>query len=418
VGVDKFQARYQVHEYPGRKPWYVVRKYVEGCSEPGDVVLDPFCGSGVVPCESLIMRRRAVAFDIDPLAIFISKMTCTSPIDLEKLERVFGQVERMAKNAVYKLYTLEEMCPVCGEHLVISSAARMPDVQQVNVKAICPVCGKFHNLTSDLQDWRDGAGEPIPYWYPRDVELPAGIRGNICYLHELYTTRNLAALSILWHEINLAEDEAHRDMLRLCFSATLSKAAKINVPKSTGKGWTTADYEAYNIPDNFIEFNVWDGFSNKFYLLLEAKAQTNQLIGDFYASPKSADILNRSADDLSLIEDNSIDYALTDPPYADLVRYFERNFVRNTWLGFDDEYPLKEYSEMMPGALREIHRVLKPGRHLSVLLRSTSQQFRDEFVDMAGKAGVTYESTDTEHLGYTNAHHEPADHILNFVNSE
>ncbi len=412
---DKFQPRYQIHEYPGRKPWYVVRRYINSYSRRGETILDPFCGSGVVPCEALIARRKAVALDIDPLAVFISKMTCISPVDLRKMERAFRKVERAAKENIHKLYRAQESCAVCGGQLAASSASRMPNAQKVNLRVYCQKCAKFSDMVRDLQDWEKAEDSPIPYWYPENVELPVGIRGNIRYLHKLYTDRNLKALSILWHTINLIRDETHREMLKLCFSATLSKASKMNVPKITGKGWTSADYNVYNIPDNFIEFNVWDGFSNKFRLCLKAKAQTNQLIGDFYASGSTIRILRGSAENLTFIPDNSIDYVLTDPPYADLVRYYERSFVRNAWLNFENKSLPKEFPVMMQGALQEIHRMLKTGRRLSVLLKGTSQQFRDEFVALAESAGLMHKNTDLEHLGYSNTQHEPTDHVLNFV---
>lgn len=374
--MDKFQPRYQVHEYPGRKPWYIVRKYIERYSSPGETVLEPFCGSGVVSCETLIARREAIAIDIDPLAIFISKMTCISPVDLTKLERDFSEIERTAKRVIYDLYLLEEKCSACDRSLVISSATRMPQTQKINVRAFCPECSKIHELLYELSNWQN-TDESIPYWYPAGVELPEGIRGNIRDVHELYTNRNLKALSILWHFINSIKDGTHREILKFCFSATLSKASSINVPKTSGKGWTPADYSAYNIPDNFIEFNVWDGFWNKFHQCLEAKAQTNQLMGDSYASAR---IVNASAEDLSFIPDNSVDYVLTDPPYADVIRYYERSFVRNAWLGFETKRSSCEYPAMMQKALKEMNRVLKPGKYLSVLLKGTSQEFRDEFV--------------------------------------
>jgi 16S rRNA G966 N2-methylase RsmD len=415
--MDKFQIRYQIHEYPGRKPWYVVRKYIENYSGPGDTILDPFCGSGVVPCEVLIARRKVVAVDVDPLAVFIAKMTCISPVDLVELERVFSEVEKAAKETIYELYKLEDTCADCGDRLIVSSAARLPDIQKVNVKAFCPECSKSFDMVYDLEDWGSNADECIPYWYPKDVELPIGIRGNVRYLHELYTSRNLKALSILWHTVNSVEDGVCKELLRLCFSATLSKASNINVPKVAGKGWTAANYSVYNIPDNFIEFNVWEGFSNKFQLCLEAKAQTNQLIGDFYASGGVASIFRASAEDLAFIPDNSIDYVLTDPPYADLVRYYERSFVRNAWLGFENEYSPKEYATMMRRSLREISRVMKPDGYLSVLLKRTSQQFRDEFVGLAEGAGLACKGVEIENLGYGDTRGKPADHVLNFANN-
>jgi len=412
----KFQPRYQIHEYPGRKPWYVIRKYIDSYSRRGETILDPFCGSGVVPCEALIARRKAVATDINPLAVLLSKVTCISPLNLKAAERAFRKVERAAKDSIHDLYKSGEKCAVCGGELIASSAARMPDERKVKVRAYCSKCSKFCDLTLDMQDREKSEDSAIPYWHPGESELPDGIRGNIRYLRELYTDRNLKALSILWHNINLIRDETNREILKLCFSATLSKASKMNVPKITGKGWTSADYNVYNVPDNYIEFNVWDGYSNKFFLCLEAKTQTNHLIGDFYDSRRTVKILRASAENLTFIPDRSIDYVLTDPPYADLVRYYERNFVRNAWLGFESDHSSEEYPVMIRSALMEVHRVLKPGRRLSVLLKETSRQFRDEFVALAEDAGLMHKITDLEYLGYSNTQQEPTDHALNFVN--
>ena len=135
---------------------------------------------------------------------------------------------------------------------------------------------------------------------------------------------------------------------------------------------------------------------------------------DSYASAR---IVNASAEDLSFIPGKSVDYVLTDPPYADVVRYYERSFVRNAWLGFEMKHSSGEYPVMMREALGEINRVLKPGKHLSVLLKGTSQKFRDEFVSLAKNVGLSYESADLEHLGYGDMRSKPDDHVLNFLSS-
>ena len=72
---------------------------------------------------------------------------------------------------------------------------------------------------------------------------------------------------------------------------------------------------------------------------------------------------------------------------------------------------------MMRGALREMSRVLKPGRYVSVLPKGTSQQFRDEFVGLAEGAGLACKSVEIENLGYGDTRGKPADHVLNFANN-
>ena len=46
----------------------VARAIVETWSKPGDVVLDPFCGSGTVLVEAMAAGRKAVGVDLNPLA--------------------------------------------------------------------------------------------------------------------------------------------------------------------------------------------------------------------------------------------------------------------------------------------------------------------------------------------------------------
>ena len=62
-------ARPFPHPFPARMPVEVARAAVLALSEPGDVVLDPMIGSGVVAKAALALGRRAVGRDVDPLAV-------------------------------------------------------------------------------------------------------------------------------------------------------------------------------------------------------------------------------------------------------------------------------------------------------------------------------------------------------------
>lgn len=42
-----------------------VKKYVEAFTEPGNIVLDPFCGGGTVPAVCKMLDRRYIGFEID-----------------------------------------------------------------------------------------------------------------------------------------------------------------------------------------------------------------------------------------------------------------------------------------------------------------------------------------------------------------
>lgn len=52
--------------HPTQKPVPLVREWVRSFTDPGELVLDPFCGSGTVPLSCWYEGRRAVGVEIDP----------------------------------------------------------------------------------------------------------------------------------------------------------------------------------------------------------------------------------------------------------------------------------------------------------------------------------------------------------------
>lgn len=61
-----------MHPYFGKLDTALSRFAIEQFSRPGDVVLDPFCGSGAVLAESLLVGRSAIGWDSSPLAHLIA----------------------------------------------------------------------------------------------------------------------------------------------------------------------------------------------------------------------------------------------------------------------------------------------------------------------------------------------------------
>src|SRR5438093_6836341 len=67
------KRHYGVHPYFTRRPYNVVRQYIQHYSREGDRVLDPFGGSGVTAIEAFLSNRIGIQNDINPLANFIAK---------------------------------------------------------------------------------------------------------------------------------------------------------------------------------------------------------------------------------------------------------------------------------------------------------------------------------------------------------
>ncbi len=65
------------HSYPARLHPLTARALVEELSEPEQLVLDPFCGSGTVLVESALAGRQSLGVDANPLSVFLSRVKCT-----------------------------------------------------------------------------------------------------------------------------------------------------------------------------------------------------------------------------------------------------------------------------------------------------------------------------------------------------
>lgn len=78
-GVPASLEIYGIHPYPAMFHFLVVRKLLHSFSSVDAFVMDPFMGSGVVAGECLISGRNFIGFDINPLAVLITKVR-TTPI--------------------------------------------------------------------------------------------------------------------------------------------------------------------------------------------------------------------------------------------------------------------------------------------------------------------------------------------------
>jgi len=92
----------QLAPYVGKMKSGMARVLVTLYSAPGDTVLDPFSGSGVVPLEAVLLGRRAWANDLSPYAYVLTRGKLEAPgsrrVALERAEEVLTIVERDAPN--------------------------------------------------------------------------------------------------------------------------------------------------------------------------------------------------------------------------------------------------------------------------------------------------------------------------------
>ncbi len=77
-------ASHNFHSFPAKFPPQLPKTFINQLTKPGDIVLDPMVGSGTTVLEGYLCQRKAVGFDIDPLALNITRVK-TTPLNKDDL---------------------------------------------------------------------------------------------------------------------------------------------------------------------------------------------------------------------------------------------------------------------------------------------------------------------------------------------
>ncbi|MHA1330948.1 MAG: DNA methyltransferase, partial [Candidatus Hodarchaeales archaeon] len=355
------QSMYLVHKYFGRKSWNIVSTYIKNHSNEGELILDPFCGSGVVVAESLKFKRNAIGIDINPVAIFISKNTISN-LDVDDIRNKFVKLQVLLKESLNSLY--QTKCRVCGNNVFAICFTWKKD-ELVDVRYECPQHGKRIDpvnqddlslyekiVQGELLDFFTEDGVCL-YWYPKDKlfydnNIPFLKKEHYDSVEELYTLRNKIALAKLYNYIINIEDLALREAFLYSFSSITHLASKMTPVRPSRPFSSSWVQQSYWYCKNFMESNVWflfDRAINGKQGLIKAKAEINaklpntkyfKNVKEFYTeSEKSSNnylLLNNSINQISSLRENSIDYIFTDPPYGFSIQYGELLFLWASWL--------------------------------------------------------------------------------------
>lgn len=97
-GHNTLYATHGLHAFAAKCPpqlvWYGLRYY----SKRGDMVLDPMAGSGTTLIEARLLGRHAIGYDIDPLAVLLSRVK-SRPLRDSAIENAYHLIrERFVKD--------------------------------------------------------------------------------------------------------------------------------------------------------------------------------------------------------------------------------------------------------------------------------------------------------------------------------
>ncbi len=105
-GADTGHPRHALHAFAAKFPPQLPAWFIEGLTQHGDVVLDPFMGSGTTVLEASILGRKAMGIDIDPLAVLMAR-TKVASLDPQRIEILGSTVITQATARMTALHRLD-----------------------------------------------------------------------------------------------------------------------------------------------------------------------------------------------------------------------------------------------------------------------------------------------------------------------
>ncbi len=179
------------HSYAGRMHPSTARAAIAHFSQPGQDVLDPFCGSGTVLVEAMAAGRKAVGSDASPLAVVIARVRSTTlgpegrlrlveaarQIAEEAAERARkrtrpeipqwarGEKDRFFPHVALELYGLRALI---GE-------TKEDDVGHALRACLSSILVKFMRGSDEAEARRIGRGVPSHFFASRAEELARGL---------------------------------------------------------------------------------------------------------------------------------------------------------------------------------------------------------------------------------------------------
>ena len=419
--------------YFTRQSWDIVTQNIKNFTDYGDVVLDPFGGSGVSALEAMMNGRIGIHTDLNPLSIFMVK-ALSAKVDLCELYELSEEI----------LAGFEELRPKSEKEAkeILKNAKYYPNA-----------------LSEEFGEVANQKSQDSILWIPKNEILPKG--SDVDSVLELFSKKQLAELALLRKLIfkkttpsGSKEKRIYKRNMRyslmLGFYNTL-KCVNLTFHKSGGGGGDASAfrYYRYRLAPKPTFLNIAEVYKDKIKRVSKGKKEleNSPIFYDSYFFPiqrvikdfknqelskrekedfsKVDSMLNKSngekifqadATNLREIESESIDFIYTDPPYGAKIPYLDLSTMWNVWLDLPVDLSLREreciekgsleksseqYQELMTKSLKEMYRVLKYNRWLAFVFQHQDPKLWQTIVESAKNIGFEYVGTMRQSNGQT-----------------
>jgi adenine-specific DNA methylase len=426
---------YIMHKFFGRKQERIFNYYITlFTQEEGEVVLDPFCGSGVTIGEALRLRRKAIGIDINPVSIFVTRNTLQY-IKHEKVLEEFKAIAKDVKSDITDLYITE--CSSC-KRSIPATCFSWYETELNDKRYICPVDGKkieevdqsdihlYKRIKKQsMRSFFDSQGL-LKYWIPTNSFYysngkPFLKKEKYETIIDLYTYRNLIALAKLLDRINKIDKPNLRESFLFAFSSLVHLASKMTPVRPSRPFSSSWTHPSYWYCPHYMESNVWELFERAIIGkqgLLRAKNGLKQKMKEISGVSNFIDLQNTRSPAFLLIKSNinqiesipanSIDYIITDPPYGHSIQYGELLYLWGSWLNLIESYneilqneiivnskqnkDLLCYENLLTRAFQRLYAVLKPEKYCTVTFHNPSLAIRNILYRSVIQSGFLFEN--------------------------
>lgn len=198
---------------------------------------------------------------------------------------------------------------------------------------------------------------------------------------DLYVPRSAQTMATLWRKAHQERDpETRRFLIFMVEQAIwgLSALNRYQPSQHANYGGSQVNRQlngVYYIASMYAECSPWHNLDGKVGRLISAFRK--------YLGTSGASIVSTGTAARIGVPDETIDYIFTDPPFGENIYYADLNFLVESWHGvLTDVKPeaivdrvrgknVLDYQAAMERCFREYHRVLKPGRWMTVVFSNS-----------------------------------------------
>ncbi len=198
---------------------------------------------------------------------------------------------------------------------------------------------------------------------------------KISYTHQFYFERMKHILSSMWNNADKIDSKKEKELIKYWLDSHFVNLSLRNRYRPNVSFPYNPMTGVFYIPMMSSEANPFVAYENKLTRILKAfvnsKSQSDKVITS-----------TNSASNITLNE-NSIDYIFTDPPFGENIYYSDLNFFIEAWQkvftntkpeAIVDKVRKKgefEYNKLIANCFKEYFKVLKPGKWMTVVFSNT-----------------------------------------------